>query len=178
MARNRYYDDPSLKSEAKEIGDIYIYEPVIFLSHISEDKKAVKEIGDYILSLGIDIYLDIKDEGLQDAIKKGNDRLITKYIEKGIKTSTHLLAVVSEDTKKSWWVPYEIGYGKGRVEDISVLKLKDCLLPSYLNIATIFGSIEELDLYANKIRNHNLSVSESLISKLQALVLIEGNILT
>ena len=34
--------------------------PCIFLSHISEDKKAVKEIGDYIMENGnMDIYLDL-----------------------------------------------------------------------------------------------------------------------
>jgi hypothetical protein len=39
--------------------------PCIFLSHKSDDKDAVREIGDYIRNQGINIYLDEDDLELQ-----------------------------------------------------------------------------------------------------------------
>lgn len=76
--------------------------PCVFLSHISEDKAAVKAIGDYIMESGnLDIYLDIYDEDLQRAVRNNDAHRITKFIECGLNSSTHLICLYSENTVRS-----------------------------------------------------------------------------
>ena len=111
----------------------------IFLSHISVDKTAAIAIGNYITQKGdIDIYLDIDDEDLQNAVKLNDPVGITQFIERGLDQSTHIMCLVSKDTVRSWWVPYELGFGKNAKKHLSCLKLKgDVDLPSYLEISEI-----------------------------------------
>src|SRR6266545_7582542 len=87
--------------------------PCIFLSHIAIDKSVAIAIGNYITDQGgIDVYLDINDQDLQSAANAGNAVRVTQFIERGLLYSTHVMCLVSASTVKSWWVPYELGFGK------------------------------------------------------------------
>lgn len=146
--------------------------PCIFLSHISEDKAAVKAIGDYIMEKGnLDIYLDIYDDDLQTAVRNNDAQGITKFIERGLNSSTHLMCLYSETTVRSWWVPYEIGYGKRSNSEVSSLKLKgEVDLPAYLEVGIVLLGTESLNDYLEKIASHSRrsfkfeSINESLMS--------------
>ena len=131
--------------------------PCIFLSHKSEDKTAVKKIGEYIQQNGIDIYLDAEDIKLQDAVKNRDHQTITKSIELGIKASTDIITIISEKTKESWWVPYEIGFGKANGKTVAAMKLKEIpSMPSFLIIARSINGVKSLDAYlAEIIDNQN-----------------------
>jgi hypothetical protein len=113
--------------------------PCIFLSHISVDKTSVAEIAKYITARGdIDIYLDINDDDLQKAADESDAAAITDFIERGLSTSTHIMCLVSANTVRSWWVPYELGFGKKSGKPLATLKLKDAVnLPAYLEISEI-----------------------------------------
>src|SRR5436190_2031603 len=86
--------------------------PSIFLSHIRGDREMVKKYGEYIKERGIDIYLDVYDKELQKAEADGNHGKVTEFIEAGIRTCTDVMIFLSNATRTSWWVPYEIGYAK------------------------------------------------------------------
>ena len=128
--------------------------PCIFLSHISIDKESAVEIGKYIMENGdLDIYLDTYDEELQKAAKAGNSKLVTRFIEAGLEQSTHVMCLVSKDTVQSWWVPYELGFGKRASKELSTLALKDVEnLPAYLEISVILKGTKSLNEYLNKLR--------------------------
>src|SRR5689334_13690703 len=99
-------------------------QPCIFLSHISVDKTAVVEIANYITARGdIDVYLDINDRELQEAAESGNARALTEFVERGLSNSTHIMCLVSGNTVRSWWVPYELGFGKKSGMPLATLKL-------------------------------------------------------
>src|SRR5438552_1362788 len=86
-------------------------QPCIFLSHISVDKAAVTKLADYITARGhIDIYLDINDQELQRAADTEDAAGVTAFIERGLTNSTHVMCLVSANTVRSWWVPYELGF--------------------------------------------------------------------
>jgi len=137
--------------------------PCIFLSHKGDDKKAVIDIGKYIMNAGINVYIDVDDIGLQAAAQTGNDTAICKYIELGIANSTHLMAVVSEKTKSSWWVSYEVGYAKRNNNELSTLKLKDVRdLPSFLKITTIVEGIDTLNKYLIEV-NSQAKVNSNIL---------------
>lgn len=140
--------------------------PCIFLSHSSKDKKAVREIGEYIMVYGnIDIYLDENDAELQNADKNNDPIRVTQSIERGILTSTHLMCIVSENTQDSWWVPYEIGFAKQSSKGLATLKLKGGVyLPSYLKITEIILGTKSLNPYLHSIGNRPILDSIALES--------------
>jgi len=135
----------------RESAKTAVTKPCVFLSHISSDKKAVLEIGEYFSEAGVDYYLDIDDPVLQQAVSDKNHELITECIEVGINKSTHLLSIISEKTQDSWWVPYEIGYAKKGNREIAVLELKHAYAPSYLKIVPNLSGIDDLNDYIRKV---------------------------
>jgi hypothetical protein len=146
--------------------------PCIFLSHISVDKKSAEKIGEYIMEKAdVDIYLDIYDDELQQAAYDGDSSKITEFIERGISKSTHTMCLISEETIKSWWVPYELGYAKKSGKKLSSLKLKgDVRLPEYLEIGDVLKGTNSLNTYIEKVISEwrlvksNVYINESLES--------------
>lgn len=142
--------------------------PVIFLSHKSEDKDFVEKIGEYLMNVGLDIYLDKDDLELQIAASNDDANRITKCIEDGIAKSDYILCFVSNKTVNSWWVPYEIGYGKKSGKGLATLVRKDVTnIPDFLRIEKVIESVAEINEYVkeisrgNKINNFNESSSDS-----------------
>ncbi|MEI7733372.1 MAG: toll/interleukin-1 receptor domain-containing protein [Verrucomicrobiota bacterium] len=127
--------------------------PCIFLSHRRGDKERVKEFGEYIKKAGINIYLDVEDQELQAAVEEGDDAKITEFIEQGIRYSTDLMIFLSESTRKSWWVPYEIGFGKAAGKVLSCVKLRDVKISdlAYLKIVQCLRTPKEMDAYLEEV---------------------------
>lgn len=146
MARNRALDNEDIKKFGLESQFSRDTEYCIFISHKHEDKKAAEVIADFIIKkANIDVYLDNRDNGLQQAVKEGNDKKIVEYIEKGISSSTHILCLVSDYTKNSWWVPYEIGYSKKAKVSINSLILKNTNdIPSFLKVENVYLGFKSL----------------------------------
>ena len=60
----------------------------VFISHKKEDEASAKAIGDYLMQqVGVDIYLDLYDIELKEAVSLDNDKKIVESIKKGIGTS-------------------------------------------------------------------------------------------
>lgn len=120
----------------------------VFISHKSEDKIAAKYVGDLLKDAGVDIYLDLNDEALQQATRENNAAKIVEYIEKALVASTNILVLVTDNTKDSWWVPYEIGYAKNGKKGIASLLLKKTdNFPDYLEIERKMKGFEDLKTY-------------------------------
>lgn len=120
-------------------------EKCVFISHKKEDELAAIDIGKFLMEVvGVNIYLDILDASLQTATQKENDTLIVESIKKGLECSTHLLCLISDNTRLSWWVPYEIGIADNKNLNIASLKLKDINdIPSFLKIHPAFYNVDE-----------------------------------
>lgn len=127
--------------------------PCIFLSHISVDKEDAEKLAKYIMEKAdIDVYLDIYDKELQNAVVLQDPSKITALIERGIASSTHAMCLISEKTVNSWWVPYELGYAKKSGKEICSLKLKgDVKLPEFLKIGDLIYGTKSLNEYIEKI---------------------------
>ena len=154
----------------------------IFISHKKEDEDAAIEIGEFLTNIaGLNIYLDTKDFELKEAVSIENDRKIVDSIKKGLNNSTHLLCLISDKTKLSWWVPFEIGFAENKNVEISVLKLKGVDdLPSFLKIKNTINTIDDFLKYVsevmpfvhyfansnyNKLRSENISALERYIER-------------
>lgn len=125
----------------------------IFISHKKDDEEAAIAIGTYLTDVvGVNIYLDTKDCILKEAVSTNNDQLIVESIKRGLVCSSDLLCLISDKTRLSWWVPYEIGFADKQEIDIAVLKLKDVEdIPSYLKAKKVLFNIGDFLQYISKL---------------------------
>lgn len=118
----------------------------IFISHKKEDQHIAIELGNFLTEkMNVDIYLDIFDMELQEAVSVENDAKIVSSINDGIKLSDVLLCIVSDNTKLSWWVPYEIGVADNSGKKIASIKTKQINdFPSFLKTQETINDLSEL----------------------------------
>ena len=161
------------------VKESYVFEGItrsgencVFISHKKEDEAAARYIGNYIMEhAGVDIYLDLYDAELKEAVSTENDRKIVESIKRGLRTSTHILCVISDKTRLSWWVPYEIGVASENKKSIASLKLKDISdLPSFLKTEAVLMSAADFIKYVDSLNPfHAVSESVAFISNQQGL---------
>lgn len=77
----------------------------IFLSHSHTDKELAKGLKNYLLSLGIDLYIDWLDASMP----KETNRETANKIKNRITQSDHVLVLCTNNAVNSKWVPWEIG---------------------------------------------------------------------
>ncbi len=118
----------------------------VFLSHKKEDEEIAIALGDFLTKkLHVDIYLDLYDIDLQESVSEENDEKIVESIKEGISLSDILLCIVSDKTKLSWWVPYEIGIADIKDKKIISIKTKNIDdFPSFLKTQPTVNSVDEL----------------------------------
>ena len=91
-------------------------EKCVFISHKKDDEEVACLIGNFLMNeININIYLDINDCELKESVILEDNEKIVDSIKTGLECSTHLLCLVSEKTKLSWWVPYEVGYADKKI---------------------------------------------------------------
>lgn len=120
------------------------------------------------MDAGIDVYLDDNDDGLQAAVNDNASKRIVECIENALITSTNVLVLVTDNTRQSWWVPYEVGYAKkGEIEIASILKKEVDEFPDYLKIERTMKGLKDLEKYIYDI-NDLQPVLESFNEKVAA----------
>lgn len=120
--------------------------PCVFISHKNEDQEAALEVGRFLMeTMKMDIYLDVFDINLQEAVSVENDAKIVESIKEGINISDILLCIVSDKTRLSWWVPYEIGVADKSNKKIASIRTKNIDdFPSFLKTKPTISNINEL----------------------------------
>jgi hypothetical protein len=118
----------------------------VFISHKSSDKTAAKEIYNYLSAKKVSCYIDSLDPELQ----KTDD--ITAVLIRRVNQCTHIMAVVSQYTQVSWWVPFEIGVASQSDRRISTYKLSNAILPGFLSKWPILNSRTDLEMFILKYK--------------------------
>ncbi len=139
-------------------------DPCIFISHKNENKNKAYILRDYIKQLGINTFLDSDDKHLQENVESKNNKGIVEAIEMGVEKATALLCLISNVTKFSWWVPYELGLAKAHGKEMVAVileKLEDAL-PEYLTILDSLSSEIEFESYMEDYINKNYSSQQYL----------------
>jgi len=124
----------------------------VFISHRLADLEAAREIADYLKNtVGVNIYFSDQDDALQHAVEIEDHDHIVEYIENGIIASSHLLGVISNNTKGSWWVPFEIGAARQKKAEVAYLLLEEVdHVPSYLEISTLLAGLNDLSKWIKR----------------------------
>jgi hypothetical protein len=84
----------------------YQAETTIFLSHSHKDKSLIQPAIAFLRSHGVRVYVDWMDEGMPDVVSGET----AKKIKQKIGEQKKFLVLVTENSKDSRWVPWELGY--------------------------------------------------------------------
>lgn len=81
----------------------------IFISHKNEDSVIAKRLDFEFKRHGINTYLDVIDEQISN-----NGKSLTEHIKNAMNECSDIIVVMSEKTRNSQWVPFEVGMSAQR----------------------------------------------------------------
>ena len=106
----------------------------VFISHKGEDIRIAESVGDALQGSGLSGYLDRWDPAVE-----GDSPELEIYLRSIIRETKTILAIVTENTPLSWWVPFEIGVARETDSQIATFlevnrfSTARVELPSYLS---------------------------------------------
>ena len=124
----------------------------VFISHKGEDIRIAASVGDALQRSGLSGYLDTWDPAVG-----GDSPELEVYLRNIIRETRTILAVVTENTPMSWWVPFEIGVARETNSQIATFIEIDRLstarleLPSYLKKWPILATTTSLEVWARRL---------------------------
>jgi len=99
----------------------------VFISHKSTDSTSANQVQQAFRNLGVDAYLDLLDNFA------GEGEKLTAHIKEQLNKCSDIIVVMSETTKASWWVPFEIGMSAQIEMPTATYLVSDVELPDYLS---------------------------------------------
>lgn len=142
--------------------------PCIFISYQRKDEDYASEVAAYIMSKQLDVYFDLEDNDLKEQNQKTNPKGVTNAIRKGLNQSQYMIVIVSPNTYRSLWVPFEVGYAfdkKG--EKMKILRHKEIdknNMPDYLKVKELLQGTTSLNRFLGSIRQENF-IYENFLKK-------------
>lgn len=142
----------------------------IFISYQRKDETFASDVATYIMRKDIDVYFDLHDNDLKLQSQNDDPAGVTAAIRKGVNKSNYMLVIVSVDTFRSLWVPFEIGYAFDKMKNnLKVLRRKDIeknTLPGYLKIKEMLWGVASLNRFLYQLQPKK-NISENKIEKAQ-----------
>ena len=123
-----------------------------FISHKGDDTAFAERAGEVLHRQGVAPYLDRWDPQVD-----GDSPELEEYLRDVIRDTPSILAVITENTRQSWWVPFEIGVGRETDSQIATSLWVDertskvIELPSYLANWPILATPDELAQWAYQL---------------------------
>ena len=143
----RYYSAARTESLTLEAATAKGLRWDVFVSHTTRDDDLADEVAKCIRSLRLTAWVD-------------SDNLVTKHdgprmaskIEEAIGRSYCLLAILTNATNTSWWVPFEIGISWDKRKYLSTYGDPPASLPSFLAAWPNVKDREELQSWCEEIK--------------------------
>src|ERR1039458_6772162 len=108
----------------------------IFISYSHVDASFVAELTALLKEAKVLYFLDRKD------IDWGAP--ITPKVQSGLASSSAVLVIISEHSRNSEWVPYEVGYATAlRIQVLPFLTTPTIALPNFLRELNAISSIDQ-----------------------------------
>ena len=82
----------------------YTEDSEVFMSYQHADRSTAWELARDLDRLGRRVFIDVLDDTLVPSERDLDDALVT-----AISNADTMIVVVSDETQRSWWVPWEIG---------------------------------------------------------------------
>lgn len=123
----------------------------VFISHKQEDSTLAMYVQYMFDQCHVDTYLDVLDSSIT-----GDGKALTEHIKQNLNSCTDLIVVMSEQTKTSWWVPFEIGMSAQLDMPTATYLLTSVALPDYLSYWPRLRSTADIKKYVQvreQVRN-------------------------
>lgn len=133
----------------------------VFISHKQEDAPTAQLIYSELRRYNVDAYLD-----LLDASVSGNGEELTNHIRNALNNCTDILVVMSEKTRYSQWVPFEIGMAAECYMPTVTYLQKDVALPEFLNFWPRLKTTADLLVYINARRDAAAEIEQRYQGKI------------
>jgi hypothetical protein len=132
----------------------------VFISHRTADDALARTVHDRLTRVhNIKCYLD-------DLDRQTKQTAITALIVSRIRECTNLLALVTPNTKGSWWVPFEIGTAREAPRMItSFTNLAPQELPEYLSEWPVLRGEGAIDTFARYYKQQTGIVKEAFLDR-------------
>lgn len=114
----------------------------VFISHKNEDSALALAIQSAFSKNGVTSYLDVLDSSII-----GGGKELTDHIKNSLNSCTDIIVVMTDATKYSWWVPFEIGMSAQIDMPTASFLKSDMVLPSYLSYWPRLKTINDIDKY-------------------------------
>ena len=134
----------------------------VFISHKGSDIDKAEKVGEILYECGVMGYLDTRDPEVE-----GDGPELEGHLRRVIGLTKHTLAVVSQATLTSWWVPFELGVARETNSSLAtrlVVPEYRIELPSYLRTWPILVSDDELKQWALDKSNY---ITKSKLTELR-----------
>lgn len=99
----------------------------IFISHKQQDENYAKEVKQTLTTCGVEAYLDLLDDTIS-----GDGKKLTQHIRSKLRECSDVIVILSDKTRASWWVPFEIGMASEKDMPIANYLVSYIALPEYL----------------------------------------------
>jgi len=120
----------------------------VFISHQKADSIKAAQVAEYLRTRHrIDSYLDVVDPKI--GTHAGPE--LADHVREQMDNCDSLLAVVSHETAKSQWVPWEIGIATEKEFPLATYSESYLPLPEFLQKWPYVTSLSELDKYAEAV---------------------------
>ena len=138
----------------------------VFISHKGEDIRIAESVGDALQGSGLSGYLDRWDPAVE-----GDSPELEIYLRSIIRETKTILAIVTENTPLSWWVPFEIGVARETDSQIATFlevnrfSTARVELPSYLKKWPILATTTSLQIWARRLAVASVSEGRFYFAK-------------
>ena len=132
----------------------------VFISHRTKDDKIAQEVYRRLkYTHNIECWLDDIDHELANS---RDSSIITSRILSELDKCTNLLAIITQNTKESWWVPFEIGVARRAPRAItSFTNMNNRDLPEYLHEWPVLTGNDAVDTFAKYYKQQKQMIKEA-----------------
>jgi hypothetical protein len=134
----------------------------VFISHRTADDAIARRVYDRLTNVHqIRCYLDDVDK---EAGYANQTNRITALIVSRVRSCTNLLALVTPNTRGSWWVPFEVGVAREAPRMISSFtNLAQEDLPEFLKEWPVLRGEGAIDTFAKYYKQQNDVVKRAFV---------------
>ena len=127
----------------------------VFISHKREDSILALAIQKEFAKYGVSSYLDILDSSIS-----GGGKELTDHIKNSLNSCTDIIVVMSDATKTSWWVPFEVGMSAQVDMPTASFLSSEVALPSYLSYWPRLKTVSDISKYIAARRRTEQIINE------------------
>lgn len=99
----------------------------VFISHKREDEEWARLIVNELQDMGVVCYLDVLDRKIEEGGKQ-----LTNHIKRNLNRCTDIIVIMSERTRLSQWVPFEVGMAAEVDMPTATFLIESVELPDFL----------------------------------------------